>query len=408
MLCAALSAPGQSFGLAFYLDPLMAATELSRLEISGLYSGATLAAAAFLPLLGRWADGAEGGRFLGLVILGMAGSMALLASTGGVVTLVVALLLLRMLGQGAVGLGTLTLVVRWFERRRARALALVALGYALGEMVFPGVIVGLSEAVGWRGSLLVLSGAYGLLFAPLLLRLGRDPRPGERRRESLAVCEAVGEEGGPDRSPASRSLRQALRTPVFWGLTIAVSIPPLVMTAVFLHHVALLGALGWGGGAAAQAMVAVAVGGIAGTWAGGMILERVAPRFGVAGALAMLGLALGTLLVLEPTAWTLHLYGSLLGLSAGLLKVAASIVWPAYYGIDSVGSIKGTVSTLRNAATAAGPPLAAGLAGPGEAFGRVLLPFALLCAGGAAAAVLLRPPAPVAVQADDRRGRRAA
>lgn len=282
----------------------------------------------------------------------------------------------------------------------------MALGYALGEMVFPGVIVGLFDAVGWRGSLLVLSGAYGLVFAPLVLRVGRDPRPGERRQELLGVCERDEENG--DRPLASRSLPEALRTPVFWGLTVAVSIPPLVMTAVFLHHVALLGALGWGAGAVARAMAAVAVGGIAGTWAGGMVLERVPVRFGIGGALAMLGLGLGTLMLLPPTQWTLHLYGTLLGLSAGLLKVGASLVWPAYYGTGSVGSIKGAVSTLRNAATAAGPPLAAALAGPGEAFGRVLLPFALLCIGGAAATIFLRPPVPIEAGAEVARVRRAA
>lgn len=405
LLSAALSAPGQSFGLAFYLEPLMTETGLSRLEISIVYSGATLAAAALLPLMGRWADRSGGGRFLGVVLVGMAGAMVLLGSTGGVVVLVVALVLLRMLGQGAVGIGTLTLVVRWFERRRARALAFVALGYALGEMIFPVIIVGLFDVVGWRGSLFVMAGAYAFVLAPLVLRLGRDPRPGERRPEFVGVCEE--DEDRPPSSPGSRSLGEAMRTPVFWGLTVAVSIPPMVMTAVFLHHVALLGTLGWGPVAVARAMAAVAIGGIAGTWAGGMVLERIPVRLGIAGALAMLGLGLGSLMVLPPTAWTLHLYGGMLGLSAGVLKVAASLVWPAYYGTASVGSIKGTVSTLRNAATAAGPPLAAALAGPGEAFGRVLLPFALLCACGAAATLLLRPPAVPPVEAAARTRRAA-
>lgn len=397
VLCAALSTPGQSFGLAFYLEPLMTETGLSRLEISSVYSGATLAAAALLPLLGRWADRSEGGRFLASVLVGLAGAMLLLAFAGGVVVLALALVLLRMLGQGAVGIGTLTLIARWFERRRARALAFVALGYALGEMVFPGIIVGLFDAVGWRGSLFVLGCAYALLLAPLVLRVAREPRPEERRREFVGARDGDGRH--PAASPPSRSLREAMGTPVFWGLTMAVSIPSMVMTAVFLHHVALLGTLGWGPATVARAMAAVAVGGIAGTWAGGLVLERIPVRFGMACALAMLALGLGALLFLPPNTWTLHLYGGLLGLSAGLHKVAASVVWPAYYGAGSVGTIKGTVTTLRNAASAAGPPLAAALAGPGEAFGRVLLPFALLCAGAAAATLLFRPPAPLRTDA---------
>lgn len=394
LLCGALSAPGQSFGLAFYLGPLMGETGLTRVEISGLYSGATLAAAVMLPVVGRLADRWAGGAFLGMVLGAMAGAMLLLAASTGVVVLAVALLLLRMLGQGAVGLGTLTLTVRWFERRRARALAIVALGYALGEMVFPGIIVGLMDWAGWRGSLVVLACAYALVFAPFVMRFGRDPQPGERLAETMEVRTPVAEAVG-GRRPASRSLRQAMRTPVFWALTAAVSIPPLVMTGVFLHHVALLGAFGWVAGDVARAMVVVALGGVAGTWAGGVALERLPERFGVSGALALLGFGLATLLLFPPTMWTLHAYGLLLGLSAGVHKVAGSLVWPTYYGIDSVGAITGTVSTLRNAASAAGPPLAAALAGPESAFDRVLLVFALTCAAGAVATLALRPPVPL-------------
>lgn len=57
LLCAALSGPGQSYALTFYLEPLMEAVEISRLEISTLYSVATLAAALAaalaLPATGR-------------------------------------------------------------------------------------------------------------------------------------------------------------------------------------------------------------------------------------------------------------------------------------------------------------------------------------------------------------------
>jgi len=48
LLCTALSSPGQSFALSLYLDPLMADAGISRLAISTIYSGATLAAAVTL------------------------------------------------------------------------------------------------------------------------------------------------------------------------------------------------------------------------------------------------------------------------------------------------------------------------------------------------------------------------
>lgn len=85
-------------------------------------------------------------------------------------------------------------------------------------------------------------------------------------------------------------------------------------------------------------------------------------------------------------------YGALLGASAGGLKIAGALVWPAYYGPRHVGAIKGAVTTIRNAATAAGPPLAALLAGPGDHFERGLLPFAAAAFIAAGIVLLLVPP----------------
>jgi ABC-type xylose transport system permease subunit len=81
-----------------------------------------------------------------------------LASVRSLASLAVAFFALRVLGQGAVGLGLLTTVLRWFERHRGRAIAIALSGYAVGEFVMPTVIVTLQESLGWRGSTTVRNG----------------------------------------------------------------------------------------------------------------------------------------------------------------------------------------------------------------------------------------------------------
>jgi sugar phosphate permease len=147
LMAAALSSPGQSFAISFYLEPLMTETGMSRLAISSLYSAATLAAALAMPWVGVWADRTTGGRFLGTVLLLMAGAMVLLAGTRTVWMLALAFFALRLLGQGAMGIGTLTMTVRWFDRYRGRAFAIVAVGYAVGEALFPTMILRLFDLV---------------------------------------------------------------------------------------------------------------------------------------------------------------------------------------------------------------------------------------------------------------------
>lgn len=384
LLCAALSSPGQSFALSFYLEPLMGEVDLSRLEISALYSGATLAAAFALPLVGARADRTTGGRYLGTVLLLMAGAMLLLAATTTVWMLAAAFFALRLLGQGAIGIGTLTLTVRWFDRYRGRAFALVALGYAIGEISFPAGILALFDLVGWRGSLVVLAAAYLLVFAPVVYRAGRDPRPEERARERG--------DSGDDESPASHRLSRALRTPVFYGMTVVQTVSPLLITALIFHQVGLFESLGRGAGAAAQSMVGFGVAAVLGTYMAGFLVERVTER--VAISLALIPLGAGLLLLAAASNWAPApvAYGALLGGSAGALKIAGALVWPAYYGPLHVGAIKGAVTTFRNAGTAAGPPLAALLAGPGDQFERVLLPFAAVALLASIAVLFLGPP----------------
>jgi MFS family permease len=139
-LASALSSPGQSFVIALDLEPVMADLGMSRVAISSWYAIATLLAAACLPVLGGLADRVPGGRFLAAVLALLAAAMLGFAAARTVTALVVAFVFLRLLGQGAIALGTLTATVRWFRRYRGRALAVVGLGYAFGQMVFPALV----------------------------------------------------------------------------------------------------------------------------------------------------------------------------------------------------------------------------------------------------------------------------
>jgi len=108
-LCSALSSPGQSFAIALYLDHLIEDLGVSRVELSTLYAIATLGAAACLPLIGGLSDRVSGRRFLVPTLLLLAGAMLLLSQARSVLVLGVAFFSLRVLGQGAIGLGTLRL-----------------------------------------------------------------------------------------------------------------------------------------------------------------------------------------------------------------------------------------------------------------------------------------------------------
>lgn len=382
-LCSALSSPGQSFAISLYLEHLIADIGVTRVELSSMYALVTLAAAALLPIVGRWSDRLTAQRFLAPTIALLGIALLALSRASDMLTLGAALFALRLFGQGAIGLGTLTATVRWFRAFRGRALAIVALGYAFGEMVFPWAIYLLVEGLGWRGSLVAIGVAYLLLFTPFAGLLLRERRPDEGFD---GADRANGGAGSAAAVEQSYSLGEALRRPVFWGLLACLSIPPFVMTAVIFHQLALFSGQGWNVSLVPPAFMAFAAGGVVMTYTTGLLLERIPSRFAVSGAMWLVAVALASVgLPLSATSNAL-LYGTLLGMASGASGAANSMVWPDYFGIEALGAVKGVVNAVRNGATALGPLVAAALVSGSGSFEPALIWFgaASLIAGGVA------------------------
>ncbi|MFT5388277.1 MAG: hypothetical protein ACI9E5_001413, partial [Candidatus Omnitrophota bacterium] len=53
--------------------------------------------------------------------------------------------------------------------------------------------------------------------------------------------------------------------------------------------------------------------------------------------------------------YVIFLYFSIIGGALGFSSPVMNVVWPHFYGIDHMGSIKGLISTFRNGVTAFGP-----------------------------------------------------
>jgi sugar phosphate permease len=410
LMCAMLSSPGQSFALSLYLEHLIADLGLSRMALSSLYGAMTLTAAATLPLVGRLADRFDGRYFLACVIVGIGAACLFFSQVTTWIGVAVAFFLLRLLGQGAIGLGNLTVVVRWFRQFRGRALAVVNLGYATGEMIFPTLILGLIAAIGWRGSMMTFAAVYVLVFAPLVLwllrpRTAEEPFDGEPETE-VGVGDEVDEEitdeeadAPPGIDPeehvdavADYTFGQALKTPKFWVMALCVSVLPMVVTAVIFHQVALFASLGWAKSLIAPAFVGFAAARVGTTYGTGFVLEHVSSRFGVSAAMVLATLALVSTVLPVSGAVGSMIYGAGLGAATGGLSTSNQVLWPEYFGTEAVGQIKGAVTAIRNASTAAGPPLVAWLIAGHQQFDTAIAVLVGLCVLAAVVAPWVTPP----------------
>ncbi|MFG0239511.1 MAG: MFS transporter, partial [Gimesia chilikensis] len=119
-----LSAPGQSFSVAVFKDPMRMSLGLSETQYSLAYGFATIVSACLLPFIGRLLDHWGARIILPIVATGLAISCFFMSQIHTLGSLYLGFSLVRSLGQGALTLISVWMVGEWFEKKRGRAIAL--------------------------------------------------------------------------------------------------------------------------------------------------------------------------------------------------------------------------------------------------------------------------------------------
>ena len=382
-----MTTPGQTLGVSVFLDPILTDLGAERGTVSLLYTLGTLAGAVALPFVGRALD-RWGPRVLVVAVsAGLALACVWMASVRDLTGLAIGFVLIRGLGQGALGLVSLHAITIWFVRRRGLAIGLTGLGMAAATAFFPLLIEGLVSAWGWRTAYAALGGLVALTILPLgALFFRRDPeRYGVTPDARMPLPPPP-----PGREEVTMSADQARRTVAFWYLAAAVATISALSTGLVFHHFDLMSVRGMDRLAAAGVFVPLAFVSAGANFGAGLLLDRVAPRFMVSTMLlAMTASLVGATLVQSSSLW---LYGGLLGLTLGTMGAVSGTVFAAYFGRRAIGGIKGTAQTLSVGGAAAGPVLLAWGQSIADSYVPVLVITALLPLSLAVGALFIRRP----------------
>ncbi len=255
-------------------------------------------------------------------------------------------------------LGITVAIVNWFERKRARALALAQMGFAVGGAFT--FLVGIAlQQFGWRITSL-LSAALTLA---VILPLSRhfDKRPEDIDQFVDGIDPADAEDGPSLPSTVSRvhfTASEAVRTRAFWFISLGHASALLVVGASMAHlglyleeerafstlHTAfVVGML--------PAMMGV------GQLLGGYLGDYVDKRILV--TIAMLGHGFGMLLLALASNWILvWLFVLLHGLAWGVRGPIQSALRADYFGATSFGKIMGFSSMIVMLGMVIGPVVA--------------------------------------------------
>lgn len=260
-------------------------------------------------------------------------------------------------GSSLGGFHTLMIaIVHWFQRRRAKAVALAQVGYSVGGLLVPLVVFSL-QAFGWRATAFASGVIVMVLGLPLVQVIRHRPGPGE-------FPDGVAPAPDPDaRSPlpprrADHTAGEALRTPAFWLISFGHAASLLVVSAVMVHLAPhLTEGLGYSltvSGAVIALMTASQLGG---QLIGGVLGDRFEKR--VICVVCMLAHTIGLLsLAFAENLFMVLAFAVVHGLGWGVRGPQMVALRADYFGAAAFGTIMGFSSLIVMLGMSAGPIVA--------------------------------------------------
>jgi MFS family permease len=251
-------------------------------------------------------------------------------------------------------------MVNWFERKRARVLATMSLGFAGGGLLVPVIAYSL-EHWGWRETAFasgILMIVVGIPLAQVMRRRPedygevvdgiREPEPVADVQAQVASTAPVRREPTETNNRPSRdfTLREAMHTPAFWLISLGHGSALFVVGAVSVHVISHLKEdLGYSVGAAALVVTLMTVFQIGGMLIGGAIGDRVDKR--MLAATCMFMHMIGMLLVAFAVNVIMVIaFAVLHGLAWGARGPMMQAMRADYFGRTHFGAIMGVSTTL--------------------------------------------------------------
>jgi MFS family permease len=340
--CFTLNMFGRGLGdtYAVFLLPLEREFGWSRSQVTGVYSLYLLVNGLTAPLVGmlfdrlgaRWVYGA------GTLCLGAAFFLA-----GGLVSLWQYYVLVGALVGLGVSLNGMVpgsaLLARWYRTRLSTAIGIAFSAVGVGVIVFVPLAQFLVTSYDWRLAYRLMGGML-LLFAPLVLLLpwrrimaGNPELRGESGRKA----------GGGGWTP-----RAALRTPVFWGLSMVFFCTATGMFAVVVQLVAFFIDAGYSPLTAATAFGVLGMMSAGSIMLSGILSDRFGYRQIVTASFAGTASGMTILLVIPdyPSAALLVLFVAVFGVCMGMRGPLISSVCAKYFAGSHVATIYGSIYSM--------------------------------------------------------------
>jgi len=352
-----------SFGVFF--KPMSAEFGWTRAMTAGAYSLRSIEGGIASPIVGWAVDkyGSRGVIMVGALVSG--GAFTLMPLVNSLLGFYLVYGILLSAGMSAMlYLPAWTVIAKWFKRRLSLAMALLAVGAGFGGLICAPASALLIERYGWRSAFVVLGVVIWIVVLPLSLVVRNspaemglapdgDPLPEEKPRENDSPSDP-GRSASDQSTPGDYTLKQALRSSVFWIMALAFFFFGMAHSTVTVHTVPALTDAGIPVGKAAFSIGLLTLVSVIGRLSFGYLGDHVTKRYLFMIAYTLTGLGL-LVLMNAKTMGMVYLFIFLFGVGFGGTVPLMPAIRAEYFGLAALGKIQGFMNPVMMFAGAVGP-----------------------------------------------------
>ncbi len=369
-----MSIPGQTMGVSVFTDRLIADLEVNRNSLSLAYLLGTLGSGLLITRAGKLYDrhGARVMAFSSGVLLGVmliyltrvdriVDSMQDWYRISPVVTTFILLAIgfwgIRFFGQGMLTMVSRNMAMKWFNRRRGLANAVLGIFSAFGFSLAPKMLNYFIEQLEWKGAWVLMAAIVGIAFSIFVLIFFRDnPEScgclpdgplGRSRRKKLP----------PSLPDHDFTLTEARKTMAFWAFTMGLALSALYISGLTFHIISIFESAGMTHAKALGIFIPTSLIAVVVQFISGYASDYIKLKY-------LLVLFMAGMLI---TAWGLtrlgdhsYAYGCIIagnGVVWGMYTVLIGVSWPRFFGLKNLGAISGFSMSWTVSGSALGPYL---------------------------------------------------
>ena len=390
-------------GFGVFFLPLAVEFNSNRTVLSGAIALSQVEGGLLGPIGGYLVDrfGPRKIMFVGVSIMGI--GFILMSMAKSLLAFYVVYLLLISVGM-SIGIRVPGLVAptNWFIKKRGIALGVSTSGVGLGGILVP-ILGWLVIEMGWR-STSVISGlfilAVGLPCAAVMRHrpeqygLLPDGRIAKRiDAENVLDKTDVSSDtiDDPVEEETSYTMMEAIKTPVFWLLSMVFGLRQLIIGAIGLHQVPFLIDIGINPQMAATVLGMTAIASIIGRLGFGWLADRIEKRYVMASTIILAGIG-SFILANVTTWWHLVFFVFIYGVGWGGGATIMSVLRAEYFGRKAFGTISGMMDFVQMFGLVLGPIFAGFIFDTTNSYYIAFVTFAIAAACAGTIMIFLKPP----------------